>query len=314
LKEYSKSPRKPRSRFPGEGRLPVVLLIVGIFVGAYDFWQVQYLRKDGVFLKFDQAGPAAFDKLDRQSAPSLEEIRFFRPKLSEAGLDHVNGDTEKIVFVMKWVMNQVHEDDVDSFTSAIEAFQAAKGRGLSCESMARIFLAAVRSAGYTARMIQLVRSMFNDEDTHVTVEVLVNDHWMIFDPTFDVSYQKGSRLIGAAEIRQSLLDGSEETIKPVFYGEVNYPARLTSYNLSWIAPYNNVLLLQEGETRIPPFRFWWGPRWVYLETRPTGLWYFQSANGNYFLYSAVMPVTCLLFLALSAFSYRTIRRFRAQRT
>ena len=189
--------------------------------------------------------------------------------------------------------------------------------------MSRIFTDAARTVGFKARRVQLVRTLLNDKDTHVTSEVLLDDHWVVFNPTFNVSYEKGGRLLGAAEIHQSTLDGTAETIRPVFSGEVEYPARLKDYYLNWLALYSNVAIFQEAQdnrySRFPPFRFWLGPSLEYLESQPTGLWQLRFANQEYFFYAVILPfvavlcsVVCVCFLQASRHAPRKVVPARAR--
>ena len=167
------------------------LLLTAIVVGTYDAWQIVALRAQGAFVRFQQLDSEAFDRLYREGGPRAEDLDFFAAKLAQAGIHRVNGNKERIVFVLRWVMDHVNSAAFDSSTSPKEAFQRAQeGQGLSCGSMTLLFVAAVRAAGYTARRVQLVRSVLNNTDTHVTVEVLLNGRWVIFDPTFNTSLKK----------------------------------------------------------------------------------------------------------------------------
>jgi hypothetical protein len=292
-------------RRPATANLAALLLIAAIVLGTYDAWQIVGLRNQGAFLRFQRLDSQAFDELYRQSGPSAEDLDFFAGKLEQAGLYGIDGDKQRIVFVLRWVMDHVNSAALDTSASATEAFQRAQeGQGLSCGSMTLIFAAAVRAAGYKARRVQLVRSVLNDIDTHITVEVLLNGRWVIFDPTFNTSYEKGGVLIGAQEVRQSLIDGRQELIKPLFYGEVVYPARLSAYYLNWLPLFNNLFILfPEHGWHLPPFRYWWGPQWNYLETTANGLWYFQQANRSYLLYAVLLPITSALLCLLSGLCY-----------
>ncbi len=261
---------------------------------AWDVGGIRFLREAGTFLRFQRVDSRVFAGLYRESDATPEIKEFFAPGLAAAGLSRVEGDKARIVFVLKWVMNHVKVAQLDHSTSSIEAYQnAERGAGLSCASMSRIFTDALRSAGFKARRVMLVRSLLNDKDTHVTSEVLVDEHWMVFDPTFNVSYDRNGRLLGVEEIHQSILDGTADTIRPVFYGEVAYPNRLKEYYLDWLALYNNIAIFQEAKggmySQLPPFRFWIGPRLDYLESEPTGLWQLRLANQEYFIYVVILP-------------------------
>ncbi len=279
-----------------------VFLALFLMICAVDLGGIQTLRRAGMSVRFERVDLEGFRQAGIEEERP-ETISYFSRELTTAGIGRLKGDVEKIRFVQNWVMNQVKKTDLDTSSLAIEAFEKAKGgQGLACGSMSRIYVAALRSVGIKARKVQLVRSPFNDRDTHVTTEVLMGGHWIIFDPTFNVSYRKGGKLIGAEEMRESILDGSHDKVHPVFYGEVKYPARLEKYYLDWMAPYNNILIFEDGKhgllSKLPPFRFWFGPKFYYLETSPAGLWHFEAINQSYFVFYVVLPMLAFLLLAI----------------
>jgi len=272
----------------------LVLSVCGL-LWVWDAWGLKALRSSGTFLRFERADAATFARLDLASPATPEIFSFYKPKLAAAGFDRVTGDTQRIVFILEWVMNHVGASAGGWSASALDAYQGAQeGRALSCDSMSRVFVAAARAEGFTARSVQLVRTVLNSKDTHVTAEVRLNNGWVIFDPTFNVSFARDGRLLGVQEMHEALLDGSGAGITPVFYGEVRYPARLQHYYLDWMPLYNNVFILEAGHhglfARMAPFRFWLGPRWVYLESQPTALWQWSLANQDYVLYTVLLPM------------------------
>lgn len=281
-----------------------IFLLLIFSVSLLDAWGLHTLEKYGVFARFHAVDTRTFDELGRsQPLTSYSDAIWFRQELAGAGLNH-GSDEQQVVQVMKWIMNQVNKADVSSPGSAREALQLARnGEGLSCGAMSQIFGEALNSLGFQTRQIQLVRSLLNNKDTHVTTEVLIGGKWVIFDPTFNVSYKKNGTLIGVQEIRKALLDGTASDIKPCFYGEVAYPARLEAYYLNWLPLYNNLFIYEQRNTelwsKIPPFRYLFGPRIYYLEENSKGLWYFELEEKVYFVFVVLLPViTCILFLVL----------------
>lgn len=206
--------------------------------------------------------------------------------------------TVNVSAILRWTLNQATAvGDPGPVRGARAIYHlASEGQGLVCSQMAVLFQAALRSRGHMAREVRLARSLLSEQDTHVTVEVLVDGRWVIYDPTFHVTFQQDGRLLGSAEIHQAILEGQDSDIRPVFHGPVAYPARLDSYYMDWRPLFNNVLLFSKGEddtlSRIPPFRYWLGPRWHYLALRSEPpLW--QAAVGSriYFFVVVVLPMS-----------------------
>lgn len=177
--------------------------------------------------------------------------------------------------------------------------------GKNCNGMSELFLHALRLQGYKARKLFVVKSIGDPAATHTLVEVYENDKWVVYDPTFNVSFERDGQLLGATDIAKSLLDGSFKAIKPLFYGEVAYKARLETYPIYWLAHFNNVLLFKYGKyssswfirnTFELPLRYWQGPVLYYFAPSGTPNRYLELLNWLYFFLVCIGP---LLFLFLS---------------
>lgn len=182
---------------------------------------------------------------------------------------------------------------------------AKSGGSLTCAGMAEIFLHALRLQGYKARKLFVVKSIGDPFATHTLVEVFENGKWVIYDPTFNVSFRKGNQLLGATDIAQSLIDGSFVKIEPIFYGEVVYKARLETYPIHWLAHFNNVLCFKHANysnsflirnTAQLITRYWQGPVLYYFAPNGTPNDYLELLNWFYFFFTCAGP---LLFLLLS---------------
>jgi hypothetical protein len=183
---------------------------------------------------------------------------------------------------------------------------AKAGGGLTCAGMSELFLHALRLQGYKARKLFVVKSIGDPAATHTLVEVFQDGKWVIYDPTFNVSFERNGQLLGATDIAKSLLDGSFKTIKPIFYGEVAFKARLETYPIYWLAHFNNVLLFKYGtyfsswflrNTIHLPLRYWQGPVLYYYSPTGTPNRYLELLNWFYFFF---ICVGALLFLGLSS--------------
>ena len=117
--------------------------------------------------------------------------------------------------LLRQVMNRVERVGPDPKGGATQFLEHAKaGRGLVCFGMAHLYAAAARGNGLQARIIGLSRNLGDRYDSHTTVEVRQDGRWVIFDPTFNVSFARDGVLLGAEEIQRALLEGTFQTIAP----------------------------------------------------------------------------------------------------
>lgn len=233
---------------------------------------ISLLRRYDVFYKTTPI--KNFDTLEYASYPALSDVK-----------NHKNSFPKHI---MRQVMNSV-------------------SKGHNCNDMSELFLHALRKQGYKARKLFVVKSIGDQHVTHTLVEVFENNKWVIYDPTFNVSFEKNGQLLGAIEISKSLLDGSFGQIKPIFYGNVVYPARLETYPIYWLAHFNNVLMFKHHNYSSSWFirntfqlitRYWQGPVLYYFS--PTGKPndYLELINWFYFIFTFILPGFILSLSAL----------------
>ena len=219
---------------------------------------------------------------------------------------------ESPVQIMQKIMNFVDQKKPGRQKSDYvqDIYDHAKtGGGLTCAGMSELFLHALRLQGYKARKLFVVKSIGDPAATHTLVEVFQDGKWIIYDPTFNVSFQRNGHLLGATDIAKSLLDGSFKNIKPIFYGEVAYKARLETYPIYWLAHFNNVLLFKHADYSSSwfirnsaqlVFRYWDGPVLYYFAPTGTPNDYLELLNWFYFFFTCVGP---LLFLGLSSICF-----------
>jgi SAM-dependent methyltransferase len=206
------------------------------------------------------------------------------------------------VELLRAVMNRVTRVGPDPPGGVRQFLEHAKaGGGLVCFGMAHLYAATARGNGLHARIIGLSRNLGDRYDAHTTVEVRQEGRWVLFDPTFNVSFARNGILLGAEESQQALLEGTLQTIVPIFYGPVKYPARLETYYLHWLPLFNNVFVLNaggKGLAKLPPIRYWFGPR-AYVRTvagHPNE--HIRFWDGMYLWSAAILPSLGLGFLAL----------------
>jgi hypothetical protein len=259
------------------------------------------LRRADLLARFQPADTAEFDRIGRAGTLHVRDERsFFDAELQRAGLKHAQPRA-----LLSWLMNQVTSyaphPPLDSAEQALR--HARDGGGLLCDDMTELYRHALTTAGHRSRRVQLVRSLFHAADTHVTTEVLVNDRWVVYDPTFHASFKNGEELTGAAAIHASVLRG-DGAVQPVFHGDVAYPIRFENYYLDWRPLYNNVMILDPGSRhallRMPPFRYWYGPRYHYLADAAGASRAARGLDRVYQLFVVVLPLLVLVIAAALA--------------
>jgi hypothetical protein len=262
-----------------------ILLVVLIAVDAAAIW---LLRAHGAFARF---------------VPT-DEVDSFVPAYDPKSLDELTTDFrgDDYLQLLERVMNCVGKCEVGP-TKNIHAVceHVRRGGGLLCSGMATLYYHVLRAHGIQARRVYLSKALFDGNDTHVTVEVLVEDRWVIADPTFHVGFELHGELVGAHAIANALLDGSSASIRPRFYGPVRYPPRLEVYYLHWLPLFNNVVIPDRDQsghrwwTKVPPFRYWFGPIMYVQTTRNLSYEHFRFQDRLYFGCVVLLPlVLCMI--------------------
>lgn len=216
------------------------------------------------------------------------------------------------VALLREVMNgvpRVGPDPRGGITQFREHVKA--GEGLVCFGMAHLYAAAAHGNGLQSRIVGLSRNLGDRYDAHTTVEVRQGGRWVLFDPTFNVSFRRNGVLLGAEDIQRALLEGTHQSIVPVFYGPVKYPARLETYYMHWLSLFNNVFVLDVGGTglaKLPPLRYWFGPR-IFVQTSPGHPnEHIRFWDGLYLWSTAILPLLGLACLTLGGLGLFLRRR------
>lgn len=212
--------------------------------------------------------------------------------------------------IMAKIMNfvdQKHNGICRSYNLTDLYFHACNGGGLNCNGMAELFVYALFMNGFKARKIFAVKNMGMQQNTHTLVEVWQEGRWIVYDPTFNVSFKKEGQLLSACEIACAVTKNTWQEITPLFYGEVAYKARLEAYPVYWLAHFNNVLLFDPGvfsgncfmQFISIPLRYWWGPIFYYFSQSGEENQYLIVLNKLYCLIICIIPfLLFLLFLSL----------------
>ena len=166
--------------------------------------------------------------------------------------------------------------------------------GLTCGGMATVFNYICQLNGLRSRTIQLQRHLGDRYETHVVVEVEHNGRWTVFDPTFNVTYALGGRDLGADELAAAVYNGQIAEARPVFHGDVRYPARIDDYYTDWRPLFNNVFIPDWSRrthrlAKFPPFRYWHGPV-VYYRDDVGSTHHIDAANNALFVFLVIVPM------------------------
>lgn len=268
---------------------------------AFDVYGIYLLSKHGVFKRLI--------KVDNINDPSIGDTKPIGPpdeqqalltELEKAGLDSLKGE-KQVVAVLKWTMNQVDKiEHVGKKTPyAIVVSAKNENKGALCGGMASILHETLALLKVKARRISLSRNTFNIYDSHATVEVFLNGKWQIYDPTFNISYKSlinSSQLMSAQEMKDALVKGNFNKIKPIFYGNTAYPARLETYYMHYLPLYNNVFISgrvpRSFWKKLPPLRYFYGPVFLYQDDSSGrgGTYHIGLQQSMYFVFVVLLPV------------------------
>ena len=191
---------------------------------------------------------------------------------------------------------------------------AEAGGGLVCTGMAGLYRAALEANGFDARLVVLARFLSDPYETHVTVEVREQGRWVIYDPTFGVTFEADGRRLGAQDIKRALVAGGIEKVSPVFVGPADgYPARIDQYYMNWHPLFSNVIVRAPAHSalaKLPIVRWWLGERRYFEVVELHRGENVAFINALAFLTIVVLPGVSLVLAAGAAVLGVRIRRMR----
>ncbi|OAD22481.1 hypothetical protein THIOM_001712 [Candidatus Thiomargarita nelsonii] len=267
-------------------------------IDAYVFW---LLKEKGLAARFQFVNDLQVVKPQYEKTDLSYWVQFFP-------------ESEPLT-LMSSLMNKVNKVELNPPWDAVSLFEhVQKGKGLACSGMAEIFASILAAKKFTVRRVGLLRTLGDRYSAHAIIEILVNGRWVIFDPTFNVTFERDGHLVGAQDIHRALLDGNFNEIKPIFHGEVAYPARLDKYYMHYLSLYNNVLILEPAKKfwhKLPPFRYWMGTKYYVqiekeLGQRNEHMHFFNNLN---FFFVALLPIVLIsLFFIATMFLIYSYKR------
>lgn len=254
-----------------------------------------------------------------QSRFSEADLQYFSDALADADIAEQPGE-QQLIDVMRWVMNNVTEVGSPVSKNPVEIFES--GRAL-CGGMSLVFSAAAQSRGYVTREVDLIASPGNLYDTHVLTEVKVDGEWLIFDPTFNLTFvDSDNRKLGVSEVQRSIYRTSVPLATPVFHGDVAYPARLETYPIDWQIHFASAYafpktLVETARSSVvskfsflPVYGYFFGAKKYYLAPDGQSHRYQKVFNAAYFLAMLLLPVLMMVSASLLAFGLLTGRKLR----
>jgi len=181
---------------------------------------------------------------------------------------------------------------------------ADNGGGLVCTGLASIYRAALEANGFDARIVVLSRFLTDPYDTHTTVEVREGDRWVIYDPTFGVTFERAGQKLGAQDIKRALIEGGIEGIEPQAQDDgSSYPAQLDAYYMDWTSLFSNVVVREPAPsswTKLPIVRWWLGEQRYYEVTRGHQGRNTVFLDALYWTAAVVLPIISLALLIACA--------------
>ncbi|HEX3048423.1 MAG TPA: transglutaminase domain-containing protein [Bacillota bacterium] len=241
------------------------------------------------------------ESLQSISVPQPNVQAYYRKRIATESWTRIKDPLLQSIEALKWTMNQVRKIATNPNSDPVLLLKSVEnGEGGLCREMSNIYQNVLAAVGRPSRRIWLYRDIFSRYDTHDETEVWLNGQWVIMSPTFNVSYANSEgRLLSAMDIKKYLLQGKSSEVKPVFYGEVAYPARLEQYNPHFSMLFNNVFVAEKGSglfAKVPPFCYWFGSKLYYEKLSNESDTHFQFIQHLYFIFAIVVPVIIMIFL------------------
>ena len=229
----------------------------------------------------------------------------FKDKIAKEPWAQSDQVLERCLGALRWTMDQVHTTlDHSRLKEPEELLKfAAKGGGVLCYGMAVLFQYVLSALGIYSRILILYSNLFNSSEIHATVEVLLDGKWVVFDPTFHISFtDTDNNLLSATDIRENLFTGRFQDNNIKFYGEVAYPIRVDKYYINIFLMFNNIFVLEQGNLNllamIPPWRYWYGPKLYYQKLALESDQHLRFWQWLYLIIVLIIPISLILLVIL----------------
>lgn len=239
--------------------------------------------------------------------------RTYTPIFSQDLKERFPGTTPAAISTQIGTMVTASDNALCSENPDILLSHIDNGGGLLCSGLAQLFFHALQQQGFTARVIFIHQSLGSLYNNHTLVEVREDNRWVIYDPMFNISFEKDGHRLGAQEMIEAQLQGTFDSIKVIHHGKINYPVDLKSYSPYWKSLYSGLSIYQPptknlfAKIYMTPLRYWFGPKIYFFIPTHDSSTLLACMNTFYFLTVAVIPwaiiFLTLLLILVSIFSY-----------
>jgi len=171
---------------------------------------------------------------------------------------NLTSDREKAIVLCNWTHNHlkfgVRPYDIDYY-QPIEVLTANQS---TCGGFSVVLASLCISIGMEARVVGLVSS---NQEGHMITEVLVDDHWAVFDPTYNAYYEGNGTLPSAWELHNNPQISIDPSILRSYYegriyvkyseryDDINYILFMHDHPSVWMNNYNIGILY--GNATLP---------------------------------------------------------------
>ncbi len=125
--------------------------------------------------------------------------------------------------------------------------QWVKTHGVLCGGMAHLYHGYLDRAGIPNRIVHFASSSAPSANTHVTVEVALNEKWVLLDPTFHVRFWHNGQALSARDLMNLYYRHESNQIKAQFLGDVRYPARIEEYYINYFLLTQNLYYIEHTD-------------------------------------------------------------------
>ena len=234
----------------------------------------------------------------------LRPLDYFKGRVSGEPWAKAGDVKTRYIGALEWVMNRSGAVGPEETDDPVELLKSVEVGGCSnCTGMAILYQNTLAAVGLPSRTVRLQRNIRDFYDAHVTVEVLIDGKWVIMDPSFNVTFENPEgELLSAQEIKTLFFKGLHDRVKPVFHGEVKYPARLEKYYIDYLPLFNNIFVLDNQKSnslsKIPPFRYWFGPRAYYEKIPNESVQHLDFTQKMMYFLIGLIPLAIIFIVIL----------------
>lgn len=137
-----------------------------------------------------------------------------------------------------------------------------QGKKLTCDSLSTLYAYMLDSLGFRVRKIYFSRSLFDQWDTHTTVEIWDEQRkqWVLSDPTFNISLKYQGSFLSVLDLYKHVHGGKIKEIEIADGAPSTYEYSLNTYYISYFSLIDNISTVKlwnypKNITRLPPFKW-----------------------------------------------------------